>query len=363
MRLCVIVWLFFCCCCFFFVFLFFFGGGGCFWFVCLVWFGLVLGWFIFFWGGGGEGVIQAITFHIFSSAPPPNWETLLWYAVISIHGQVCGTNTAPTSRDMHYLKAALSDVLFTPVSTTRPTHPGTRQGDTDSTVDLALVSLKLVPWTRAETFASHGSDHLPVVFSLQKPGIEQRRKLQYPFQYGKSNMGVMSKLRAHKPAHTTNPRQKAAIQPPWWNKETQAAWTDKRTIVKLWQKEKSKPHPDLTIKAHMDEKTEVFKRVASEAKDKQWKSLCDTLNRDTTLTHFWQFYRQMKGLSTTPTLRPGEQSKQSVWKESNLEMAGQNPDRSRVEWRPDHTAGIHRSTFKAEQRYSSWSWQGQILRH
>ena len=30
-------------------------------------------------------------------------------------------------------------------STASPTHPGTRQGDTDSTIDLALVSPKLVP--------------------------------------------------------------------------------------------------------------------------------------------------------------------------------------------------------------------------
>ena len=47
------------------------------------------------------------------------------------------------------LEAALSDVLFTPVSTASPTHSGTRQGDTDSTIDLALVSPKLVKWTRA----------------------------------------------------------------------------------------------------------------------------------------------------------------------------------------------------------------------
>ena len=55
----------------------------------------------------------------------------------------------------------------------------------------------------------------------------------------------------------------------------------------------------------MEEKTEVFKRVASEAKDRQWKSFCDTLNRDTTLTHFWQFYRQMEGCAAntnTPDL-------------------------------------------------------------
>ena len=104
---------------------------------------------------------------------------------------ICGDFNARSSLwDQHgtnqqgcALEAALSDVLFTPVSTASPTHPGTRQGDTDSTIDLALVSPKLVPWTRAETLASHGSDHLPVVFSLQKPGIEQKRKLQYPFQY------------------------------------------------------------------------------------------------------------------------------------------------------------------------------------
>ena len=57
-------------------------------------------------------------------------------------------------------------------------------------------------------------------------------------------------------------------------------------MVKLWKIERSKPHPDLTIKARMEEKTEVFKRVASEAKDRQWKSFCDTLNGDTTLTRF-----------------------------------------------------------------------------
>ena len=58
-------------------------------------------------------------------------------------------------------------------------------------------------------------------------------------------------------------------------------------IVKLCQKEGSRPFLDLTITAQMEEKTEVFKRVAIEAKDRQWKCFWDTLNRDTTLTHFW----------------------------------------------------------------------------
>ena len=151
------------------------------------------------------------------------------------------------------------------MSTASPTHPGTRQGDTDSTIDLALVYPKLGPWTPADTLPSRRSDHLPVVFTLQKPRIDPRQKPQHPFKYGKSDMGVMSKLRAHKLA-------------PWWMKETHAAWSDKWTMVKLWQKERSKPRPDLTIKAHMEEKTEVFNSVVGEAKDRHWKSVCDTLS-------------------------------------------------------------------------------------
>ena len=72
-------------------------------------------------------------------------------------------------------------------------------------------------------------------------------------------------------------------------------------MVKLCQKEGSKPHPDLTIKVHKEEKTDVFKRVASETKDRQWKS-CDNLNRDTTLTHFWQFYRRMEGCTANTNI-------------------------------------------------------------
>ena len=45
----------------------------------------------------------------------------------------------------------------------------------------------------------------------------------------------------------------------------------------------------------MEEKTEVFKRVADEANHRQWKSFCDTFNRDSTLTHIWQLYWQMEG--------------------------------------------------------------------
>ena len=190
------------------------------------------------------------------------------------------------------------------MSTASLTNLGERQGDTQYNRPGTGVP-KSGTMDACRTLASHGSDHLPAVFSLQKPGDESRRKPKYPFNDGKSDTDVISKLRAPKPTRTTNLRHKAVIQPPWRNKETQAVWTDKRAKMKLWQKERSKPHPDLTIKTQMEERTEVSKTLSSEAKDRQWKIFCDTLNRDTTLTHFWQFCRQMKGCATnttTPTL-------------------------------------------------------------
>ena len=49
------------------------------------------------------------------------------------------------------LEEALGDVMFNPVTTLLPTRLGSRQGDTDSTIDLALVSPRVSPWLSAET--------------------------------------------------------------------------------------------------------------------------------------------------------------------------------------------------------------------
>ena len=73
--------------------------------------------------------------------------------------------------------------------------------------------------------------------------------------------------------------------------------------MKLWQKERSKPHSDPTITARMEEKAEVSKRVTTAAKDRQLKSFCDTLNRDTALVDFRQFYQQTEGCAAN-TLTP-----------------------------------------------------------
>ena len=120
---------------------------------------------------------------------------------------ICGDFNARSSLwDQHgtnqqgcALEAALSDVLFTPVTTASPTHP-VHDRVTQTVQSIWHWCPQSLHHGRVQKLASHGSDHLPVVFSLQTPGVGPRRKLQYPSQYGKSEMDVMSKLRARKPA-------------------------------------------------------------------------------------------------------------------------------------------------------------------
>ena len=52
----------------------------------------------------------------------------------------------------------------------------------------------------------------------------------------------------------------------------------------------------------MEEKTDMLKGATGEGKDRQWKSFCSTLSRDTTLAHFWQFHRQIEGSTSNTTI-------------------------------------------------------------
>ena len=156
------------------------------------------------------------------------------------------------------LEDKLVEILCDPFATAMPTHLGTRPGDTDSTIDLALVSPKLTPSINAQTLASHGSDHLPVAFSLQKPCKRTEKQTCSPFTYTSSDRNVISHLRAKKQQHAPTGQKRTKIQPPWWNSETEKAWNEKRVAVKIWQKERRKHTPDQAKKMIMEDKTNNY---------------------------------------------------------------------------------------------------------
>ena len=72
--------------------------------------------------------------------------------------------------------------------------------------------------------------------------------------------------------------------------------------MKNWQKGRTRPNPDPTLKAATHTKTEQFKQIAREAKEAKWKGFCEELSAETTLTQFWQFSQQMEGNDRTKTI-------------------------------------------------------------
>ena len=99
-----------------------------------------------------------------------------------------------------------------------------------------LLSHQQCTWLSAETLTSHGSDPLLVVFSLKRAAKKQNSKPHNPFRYERSGSDIMSKLRRQKPTQITKGSRKSKMQPPWWESETEKAWTEKRAAVKSWQK-------------------------------------------------------------------------------------------------------------------------------
>ena len=164
-----------------------------------------------------------------------------------------------------------------------------------------LVSRRITPWLSAEPLTPHGIYHLPVVFSLQKPVKKQNIK-----PHMKGRVQCVKSAQAET-THSTKGSRKSKKQPPWWDSETEKAWTIKGAAVRNWQKGRTRPNPDPKLKAAMDTKTEQFKQIPREAKEAKWKSFCEELGTKKR----WQFYQQIKRNGRTKTTTDLEDANRS----------------------------------------------------
>ena len=135
------------------------------------------------------------------------------------------------------LEEALGDVMFNPVTTLLPIRLGSRQGDKDSTIDLALVSPRISPWLNADyTDTTRQRPSAGCIQPTKKtPAKKPNVKPNNLSRYEQSGSDVVSKLSERKPRtqHTKGSR-KSPNQLQWWYSETEKAWTEKRAAVKSW---------------------------------------------------------------------------------------------------------------------------------
>ena len=149
-------------------------------------------------------------------------------------GEACGINRATNLRGKLWKKPwATSSSLQRQL---RYQHALDHDTGTRTAPLTWLLSHQQCTWLSAETLTSHGSDPLLVVFSLKRAAKKQNSKPHNPFRYERSGSDIMSKLRKQKPTQITKGSRKSKKQPPWWDSETEKAWTEKRAAVKSWQK-------------------------------------------------------------------------------------------------------------------------------
>ena len=96
-----------------------------------------------------------------------------------------------TSRGVHWRKRLTTSPSF--LCQQQPPHISVCDRVTQ-TVNRPGTGVPMTPWARAQTLASHGCDHLPVVFSEQKPANEPRLKPIYPSRVGCQSCELVSQI-------------------------------------------------------------------------------------------------------------------------------------------------------------------------
>ena len=162
-----------------------------------------------------------------------------------------------------------------------------REGDSDSAIDLALVTPSIVPSSSWFAMGSLGSDHLPCGVHVRRHSERQARKAPRVFSYDIKSEDPVSRLR--KKARPPPQQKRRVTQPPWWNNELESLWVAKRKSLKAFQR-----HPgDETAKKLAKSAANAFKEEAEKAKSQKYEAFCEEVSADKALIKFWNLYGAM----------------------------------------------------------------------
>ena len=78
-------------------------------------------------------------------------------------------------------------------------------------------------------------------------------------------------------------------QPPWFTKEVEALWKEKKEACRKSQRNKTSEE----LKNKAREASKVFEEAATLEKEERYEKFCQSVTHDRTLHKFWQFYGAM----------------------------------------------------------------------
>ena len=202
------------------------------------------------------------------------------------------------------LEAALPSIGGILLNNDGPTRVAERPGDSDSCIDLTMVSPLLAMNVKWKTLPLMGSDHKPILIHLVKGGKPQRAKNPPGFQYRTRGSSIVHKVRRQvREAGSRRPKKPVRQKPRWWTEEVEETWNEKLSRSREYSAAKSQKLPQQEIKQRrsaFNEAAENFQETSRKNKQHLWDSFCcecDPWDMAAT-SKFWTLAKEMKRCST-----------------------------------------------------------------
>jgi len=199
----------------------------------------------------------------------------------------------------HSLEEALESVNGVIINNCGPTRHAERAGDSDSCIDITIVSPVLLIETTWSLLPLMGSDHCPTLVTIrrQKPNIERRKTSG--FKYDSRNRTVISKLRRDVKTDKQNKvKEPKSKKPVWMTEEVERKWEAKITASKAYSNAK-KDHlsPETILERKIDFKrtTAEYQRTAENRRQEEWDKFCQNSDpaNSKVQTQFWNLAKNM----------------------------------------------------------------------
>ena len=170
------------------------------------------------------------------------------------------------------------------------TRMATRQGDSDSIIDLAITTLAVAEQCDFKVLDPQGNDHLPCLVQARRSKVTHQPRRKKAFKYGKEGEDVISRLRTRKTDEKPQQQKsKRRVQPPWFNEEVKRLWETKRAACKQMQRHKE----DVQLRAAAREAAMAFEKAANQEKEDIYEEFSLTVTQDRSLHKFWQLHKAM----------------------------------------------------------------------
>ena len=187
---------------------------------------------------------------------------------------------------------ALDRCNITCINSGSMTRQATRDGDSDSAIDLTIASLSIAPRCKWQTLGKHSNDHYPCTVWIKRQKVQRKPRRKKAFRYDYKDESPINKVRQK--ANRRPPRQGQQLhqqqqQPPWFTPDVKKLWEDKRSA----QKRASRNRSCVQLKEEARAAAKAFENAAKVVKAQLYEEFSQQVSEDKSLYKFWQLYASM----------------------------------------------------------------------